>query len=134
MTATLPPPVSALETRLRLNAGDLTGPDAAAAAQYLADATALVLDEVPAATQSIWYTACPDVVALIIVKAARREFENPSGLSQEISGEHTITTSATTGVFLTPLEIAKVRRAAGLSRSGQIGTAVLCRVREWDEP
>jgi hypothetical protein len=134
MTSPLPIPVAKLETRLRLAAGTLTGPDADAAAQYIADATALALAEVPVATQATWQTACPDVVVLVILKAARREFENPSGLSQEISGEHTITTAATTGVFLTPLEISQVRRAAGLSRGGAVGSVTLCRTREWDEP
>lgn len=125
MTNALPLPVSGLETRLRLPAGTLADEDLAAAKQYIADATALALAEVPAATQTAWSTNCPDVVALIIYKAARREWENPSGLSQEISGEHTITTAAVTGVFLTTGEIAQIHRAAGKGKSGQMGSVLL---------
>lgn len=116
MTA-LPLPVAGLEVRLRLAAGTLTGADLEAAETYIADATALVLDEVNGETEATWNVDLPRTVELIIYKAARREWENPSGLSQEISGEHTITTSATSGVFLTPLEIQKVRRAAGLAEN-----------------
>lgn len=116
MTA-LPLPVSGLETRLRLAVGTLEETDRAAAETYIGDATALVLDEIPAEVEITWTADLPRTIELIIYKAARREWENPSGLSQEISGEHTITTSATSGVFLTPNEIAKVRRAAGISSS-----------------
>lgn len=119
--AAVPLPVSGLETRLRLTVGSLTGPDKDAAELYIEDATALVLDEVSDELAAQWEISLPRVVELIIYKAARREWENPSGLSQEISGEHTITTSATSGVFLTPLEVQKVRRAAGLSKS--VGSA-----------
>lgn len=122
MPQTLPLPVSGLETRLRLPAGTLTGADLAAATQYIKDATALVMDEVPDATQTAWQAALPDSVAIVIYKAARREYENPSSLSQEISGEHTITTQATSGVYLTPREVAKVRQCAHLNRAGFVGT------------
>lgn len=121
MTA-LPLPVAGLETRLRLAEDTLAGADLAAALLYIEDATALVLDEIPAALVAVWESNIPRTVELIIYKAARREWENPSGLSQEISGEHTITTSATSGVFLTPLEIQKVRKAAGMPR-GAVGSA-----------
>lgn len=115
--ASIPLPVSGLEIRLRLPEGSLTGPDLSAATTYIEDATALALDEIPSEMHDDWAAEVPRVVELIIYKAARREWENPSGLSQEISGEHTITTSATSGVFLTPLERAKVRKAAGLAAS-----------------
>lgn len=130
MPSALPLPVSGLETRLRIDVGSLTGPDLAAATLYISEATSLALAEVSTAMQTTWQTACPDVVAVVIYKAARREFENPSGLSQEISGEHTITTAATSGVFLTPAEVAQVRRAAGIAGSGFVGTLSLHR--RWD--
>ena len=122
--AVIPLPVSGLETRLRLAAGTLTGADLEAAEVYIGDATALVLDEVPADIETKWTSDLPRTIELIIYKAARREWENPSGLSQEISGEHTITTSATSGVFLTVNEVAKVRRAAGISSSA-VGTVAI---------
>lgn len=120
MTA-LPLPVAGLETRLRLPVGTLTGADLAAAELYIADATALVLDEVNGETEATWNVDLPRTVELIIYKAARREWENPSGLSQEISGEHTITTQATSGVFLTPMERQKIRKAAGMA-SNAVGS------------
>jgi hypothetical protein len=115
--AALPLPISGLEIRLRLPVDSLDGAERDAAEVYIGDATALVLDEVPSAVETTWTSDLPRTIELIIYKAARREWENPSGLSQEISGEHTITTSATSGVFLTPNEVAKVRRAAGISSS-----------------
>lgn len=121
----LPLPVAGLEIRLRLEVGSLAGADLAAALEYIEDATALVLDEVSPTTAAAWETDLPRTVQLVIYKAARREWENPSGLSQEISGEHTITTSATSGVFLTPLEIQKVRKAAGLSLRSSVGSVAL---------
>lgn len=127
MPNALPPAVSGLETRLRLEAGTLTGADLAAATQCLEDATALVLAEVPTSTQTAWSADAPAVVSLIIYKAARREYENPSGLSQEITGEHTITTSATSGVFLTAQEVGQVRRAAGMPKNGSVGSPSLGR-------
>lgn len=123
MTA-LPLPVSGLEIRLRLAPGSLTDVDKDAAELYIADATALVMDEVNGETEATWNVDIPRVVELIIYKAARREWENPSGLSQEISGEHTITTQATSGVFLTPMERQKIRKAAGLALTS-VGTITL---------
>lgn len=122
--AALPLPVSGLEIRLRLPVGSLEETDRDAAETYIGDATALVLDEVPSAVETSWTADLPRTIELIIYKAARREWENPSGLSQEISGEHTITTSATSGVFLTANEVSKIHRAAGLPSSA-IGTMTL---------
>lgn len=122
MPDTLPLPVSGLEIRLRIPEGSLVGADLAAAQEYIENATALALAEVPTPTAAAWEYDLPAVVRIVIYKAARREYENPSGLSQEIEGEHTITTSATTGVFLTPMELAQVRRAAGLSTKGFVGS------------
>lgn len=133
MPAPLPLPVSGLETRLRLPAGTLADADLAAAQTYIEDATAFALAEVPDLTAVLWQDACPDVVVTVIYKAARREWENPSALSQEISGEHTITTAATSGVFLTDREIAQIRRAAGLPRSGQIGSVRVKHIDAWHE-
>lgn len=132
MPTALPLPVSGLETRLRIPVGTLADADLAAATQYIADATAFALAEVPTITALEWQDACPDVVVTIIYKAARREWENPSGLSQEISGEHTITTAATSGVFLTAAEVAQIRRAAGLTKSF-LGSVRVPHIDAWAE-
>lgn len=122
--ATLPLPIGGLETRLRLAVGTLTGPDLDAARQCIDDATAMALDEVPSALTTEWSVSLPGTVEVVIYTVARRLWENPSNLSQEISGEHTITTSATSGAFLTPLEVQKVRKAAGLSK-GSVGSVAI---------
>lgn len=134
MPTPLPPAVAGLETRLRLDAGTLADADLAAATEYIGDATALVLAEVPVAVQTSWSADAPRIVTLIIYKAARREYENPSGLSQEIEGEHTVTTSATSGVFLTATELAQIRRAAGLPMNGFIGTVKVTPGYEFGNP
>lgn len=122
MPNSLPPPVSALERRLRVEEGSLDGEDLAAAEDALADATALVLAEVSATRATAWKTDVPDVVRLVVLKAARREFENPQGIAQETLGDHTIGNSETSGVYLTAREIAQVRRAATGRSGGFLGT------------
>jgi hypothetical protein len=120
---TLPLPVSGLEQRMHLPAGTITGADSDAAEMAIADATALAIILIPTNVGAGWEAnGVPDAVAMCIYKAARREFENPSGLSQEIAGEHTITTSATSGVFFTPLETSVIKKAAGYTTSGFVGT------------
>lgn len=125
MTTALPLPVAGLETRMHLPAGTLAGAELDAATAALTDATSLALglEGVPTSLAADWLDrGIPDTVAVCIYKAARREFENPSGLSQEIEGEHTITTSATTGVFFTPLETQTILTAAGRPSKGFVGT------------
>lgn len=122
MPNTLPPPVSALERRLRVEEGSLEGEDLAAAEDALDDATALVLAEVSAKRAETWRVNAPDVVRLVVLKAARREFENPQGIAQETLGDHTIGNTETSGVFLTSRELAQIRRAATGRSGGFLGT------------
>ena len=131
MTA-LPPPVSDLEVRLGLEVGDLTGASLARATAAIADATALVLSEVSDAKAHAWEAAAPKVITTIILKAARREFENPQGLRTETVGEHGITVDEASGVYLTPGEVVKVRRAAGASAAGFTGTVRTPSGYSWD--
>lgn len=116
------PALSALEARLGLDAGSLEGPDKARADAALEDATALVLAEVSATKATAWETTCPKVVALVILKAARREYENPQGVVQEAIGEFSTTVSVSSGVYLTPVEASLIRRAATGRRTGFVGT------------
>jgi len=121
MANTLPPPLSALETRLGLPEGELIDEDRKRAEAALDDATTLALAEVSPARADRWTANAPSVVRLVILKAARREYENPQGLTQETLGEHMIGNSQTSGVYLTPAEVAQLQRAAG--RSGAfVGT------------
>lgn len=118
----MPPPVAALETRLGLPPGTLQEEELARAEAALEDAATLVLAEVNAATAEKWEAAAPKVVALVALKAARREFENPQGISQETLGEHTVGISESSGVFLTAREIAQIRRAASGRSGGFVGS------------
>lgn len=117
----LPPPLAALEVRLGLDVGSLEGADRDRAQAALDDAAALVLTEVSPAKAAEWSTDAPAVVALIALKAARREYENPRGISTESLGEHSVGLTDTSGVYLTRREISQIRRAAtGASRA--VGT------------
>jgi hypothetical protein len=122
MTMPLPPALGELERRLGIAPGTLTGDDKARAEAALDDATVLALAEAPASLAASWSAAAPGVVALVVLKAARREFDNPRGLASESLGEHSVGLSETSGVYLTGREIAQVRRAATGRRGGFVGS------------
>lgn len=119
----LPPPVSELEARLGVEAGSLSGADKVRAEKAISDATALALIEVTDATATGWSadppdgTGAPAAVVTVVIKAAKREYENPENLSQESLGDYTSSATATS-VYLTARETAVVRRAA---RGGAVG-------------
>ncbi|WGH21184.1 head-to-tail adaptor [Arthrobacter phage ObiToo] len=122
MPIPLPPPVSSLERRLGLPEGSLAGEDKARAEEALEDAATLALAEVSATKATLWATDAPKVVALVVLKAARREFENPRGMESESLGEHTVGLTDTSGVYLTAREIAQIKRAATGRPAGFVGT------------
>jgi hypothetical protein len=122
MTSPLPPRVSSLESRLGLPSGAFQDEDLARATAALDDASTLALAEVSPAVGEPWRTAAPAVVALVVLKAARREFENPRGMNQEALGEHSVGLTDTSGVYLTTREIAQVRRAATGRTGGYVGS------------
>ena len=112
---TTPLVVSLLEVRLGLPVGSLTGPDKARAEAALADATANALHEVPKNLAIAWATttAAPAEVITVILKAARREYENPQGFTQEgVLGGYTASVSNASGAELTEAEKVTVREAA----------------------
>lgn len=114
MPTPLPPAVSLLERRLGLPEGDLSDEDLARAEAALDDATEEALSYVPDKLAELWRADVPGVVLVVILKAARREYENPQGFRQEGLGEHNATVETASGVYLTPHEIRRVKRAAGL--------------------
>ncbi|WVX87996.1 head-to-tail adaptor [Arthrobacter phage TforTroy] len=118
MPTPLPPPVSSLERRLGLPEGSLDGEDKARAEEALDDAATLALAEVSKTTATLWEADAPKVVVLVVLKAARREFENPRGMESESLGEHTVGLTDTSGVYLTAREIAQIQRAASKRRPG----------------
>jgi len=122
MSLPLPPPLSALESRLGLPPGTLLDEDKARAEDALDDATTLALAEVSETKAAAWELDAPKVVRLVVLKAARREFENPRGLEQESLGEHSVGLTDTSGVYLTGREIAQIKRAATGRSGGFVGT------------
>lgn len=119
----LPPALSALERRLGLDEGTLDGPDRARAEDALSDALALVLAEVSERTGARWLADAPGVVTVVILKAARREFENPQGFRAENLGEYGFQVDTASGVYLTGAEVEQIQRAAsGRSSGGFVGT------------
>ena len=119
--ATLPPPLASLEARLGFEPGDLTGPERTRAEAAIEDATALVLAEAPT-KEPAWTDAAPGVVTAVILKAARREYENPQGLRSENLGEHGFSVDTASGVYLTAHEAALIRRAATGRKGGFVGS------------
>lgn len=122
MALILPPPVAGLEVRLGLPEGTLADEDLARAEAALEDASALALAEAPAAVAATWTSNAPAVVVLVVLKAARREFDNPRGLASESVADHSVGIAETSGVYLTAREIAQVRRAARGRSGGFVGS------------
>lgn len=122
MGSPLPPPVSELEKRLGLPTASLDGEDLGRAEAALSDATTLALAEVSDNRGTAWALNAPNVVVLVVLKAARREFENPRGLSQESLGDHSVALSDSSGVYLTGRELAQIHRAASGRSGGFVGT------------
>lgn len=122
-------PVSALESRLGLEVGSLTGTDLQQALDNLADASALVRSAagVPFVDANGEPDA-PEDVFVVVVRAAIRGYRNPEGLFQEsISGAYSSTVpQGETGVYLTSAETAIVKAAGSASstvrRVGSIAT------------
>lgn len=122
MTSPLPPLVSSLEARLGIPSGALIGEDLARATAALEDASTLALAEVSPLRGEAWTLAAPAVVALVVLKAARREYENPRGMNQESLGEHSVGLTDTSGVYLTLREVAQIRRAATGRNGASVGS------------
>lgn len=122
MANPLPPALSALERRLGIPEGALDGEDRIRAEDALEDASTLILAELAPAKAKAWETDAPKVAVLVALKAARREFENPRGISQETLGEHTVGLTESSGVYLTGREIAQIRRAATGRSGGFVGS------------
>ena len=122
MANTLPPPVAALERRLGIPEGSLEDEDLARAIDALDDASTLALAEVGPLVAARWEANAPKIVRVVVLKAARREYENPSGLAQETLGEHTVGNTQTSGVYLTAVEVAQIRRASSGRSGGRVAS------------
>jgi hypothetical protein len=107
---------------LGLPSGALQDEDLARATAALDDASTLAMAEVAPTVGDSWRAAAPAVVSVVVLKAARREFENPRGMNQEALGEHSVGLTDTSGVYLTGREIAQVRRAATGRTGGFVGS------------
>lgn len=106
-------PVSALERRIGVIEGSLSGVDLGRAQSALEDASALVRSE----SQKTWLNdedevIAPEDVLVVTLRAAMREYKNPDGFDSEQLGEYSYRRSSATGVYLTPDEIKIIRRAS----------------------
>lgn len=122
MPRPLRPALAALESRLGLALGSLTEEDKLRAEAALDDAAVAVAAEVPDSIATRWITEAPAIAVLVVMKAARREYENPRGLLTEALDGHSVGLSDSSGVYLTAREVAQVRRAAYKRRGGFVGT------------
>lgn len=101
--------VAQLEARLGEPVGSLAGEDLARATAALDDASAIVLR----VGDPAWTDATiPDVARVVVLRLARRFWDNPEGLSYEAIGDHTVSRTAA-NTFLTPDERALLLDAAG---------------------
>ncbi|MDF2554240.1 MAG: hypothetical protein K0R60_135 [Microbacterium sp.] len=119
MSSALPPAPDELASRLGT---PLDGADAVRAVDALADATTLALAEVPERTADLWSVSAPAIVRLVVLQAARREYDNPRGVTAETYGEHSVTLGTTSGVYLTPREVALIQRAHSPRRPRSVRT------------
>ena len=122
MSLPIEPPLSELEQRLGLVPGFLEGTEKSRAEKALEDAAVLALAEASETKAALWETDCPKVVRLVVLKAARREFENPRGIENESLGERSVGLTDTSGVYLTAREVAQIRRAATGRSGGFVGS------------
>lgn len=105
--------VAQLEARLGEPAGSLAGEDLARATAALDDASLIV----GAYGDRTWTDAggahpIPGMAQVVVLRLARRFWDNPEGLSYEALGDHTVSRSAA-ATFLTPEERAFVASDAG---------------------
>lgn len=101
--------VADLEARLGVPAGSLAGEDLARATAALEDASLIVA----AYGDPAWTDATiPGIARVVVLRLARRIWDNPESLTYEALGDHTVS-RAQAGTFLTPEERALVAGAAG---------------------
>ncbi|GGQ07763.1 hypothetical protein BKA00_007426 [Actinomadura coerulea] len=103
--------VAQLEARLGLPVGSLAAEDLARATAVLEDASAIILT----IGKPTWTdVTIPEVARVVVLRLARRMWDNPEGLSYEAMGDHTWSRAAA-GVLLTQDEQDLVTGAAGFA-------------------
>lgn len=120
---TFPPSLDSFEARLGVPVGSLEGTDRGRATAALDDASTLVAVELPEDVDpAAWLPARVAVLALVTLKATRREYDNPRGYTYTVAGPVSASTSSTSGVYLTPGEVDTVRRAVSGTTAGFVGS------------
>ncbi|GAA0627314.1 hypothetical protein HPO96_36965 [Kribbella sandramycini] len=109
--------VAAMEVRMGLEVGSLSGADLARAQTSLDDASTLIRT----VAKRNWVDAggslddVPDVVATICTRAAIRDYRNPDGVSNEALGQGAYSYTYAEGqstIYLTEDEVDLIREAA----------------------
>lgn len=107
--------VAQFEARLGEAAGSLAGPDLDRATANLEDASEIVLTVGdPTWTDAAGANPVPSAAQVVVLRLARRFWDNPEGLSYEALGDH-VTSRAAASSFLPEDERALVMEAAGYS-------------------
>jgi hypothetical protein len=108
--------VAEFEARLGEANGSLADADLARAEAVLEDASEIVLNAGdPSWTDAEGAKPAPRTAVVVVLRLARRFWDNPEGLSYEALGDHTVSRAAASG-FLTGDERALLQQAAGFTR------------------
>lgn len=125
-------PLSALEIRLGVAVGSLSGADKARAEACLDDVSALVREAggvsfLDAAGDLVDREEIPAAIVTVTVQAALRGYRNPDGLASESIGSgayaYSYGSEAQAGIYLTEAEASIVKKAAngGAALSYSVG-------------
>lgn len=100
--------------------GGIPQDEEARASALLLDVSAVIADLVDRDTAEAWQTDTPDVVVAVACGAAYRALVNPLQHASVTEGNYTWRSDKTDGVWLTPDEEKRIRRAAGQNQFGAI--------------
>lgn len=100
--------------------GGIPADDEARAEALLLDVSAIIADLVDVDTAVVWDVTAPDVVVAVACGAAYRALVNPLFHASVTEGSYTWRSDKTDGVWLSPDEEKRIRRAAGFNQFGSI--------------
>jgi len=100
--------------------GGIPSDEEARAGALLVDISSMIADLVDTETAEAWAITAPDVVVAVTCSAAYRALVNPLQHASVTEGNYTWRSDRTDGVFLTPDEEKRIRRAAGQNQFGTI--------------
>lgn len=134
----LPPlaTLAAMEVRLGVPVGSLTGADKTRAEAALDDVSALVRDEAGRDwVNALNVAVAPPGVAVVVLQAAMRCYRNPEGLTGESVGPYSWQgQQGETTLYLTDSEIRAIHAAVRAEGTGWTGTGSVRTPSAYDSP